>query len=222
MAHNLKRNAFTLIELLIVIAIIAILASMLLPALKNARAKAKQISCSNVEKQIGLATHYYLNDFNDYWPNALKDQTGTPFHTKMIVGAYIDPVGSSIYQFSKKYQCPGNDLAYEWRTYWPVVGNSASRVSVFGHVDGLEWIKSSSVKEPSRTGTMAETAFSANGGYHMNCYHLSLPGGYRHSLGKEHFYDDIHLNGSNLLYADNHVEWKKRTENLYNECRVYR
>jgi prepilin-type processing-associated H-X9-DG protein len=191
--------------------------------LKNAREKASQISCSNVEKQIGLATHYYLNDFNDYWPNATYNLT-TAFHTKMINAGYIDPEGNSIYRFSKKYQCPSNDLAFKWRTYWPVVGNSANRVSVFGHVDALEWIKSSSVKEPSRTGTMAEASYSSDGGYYMNCYHLS-PNGSRHSLGDpshDCFYDDIHLNGSNLLYADNHVDWKKRTEDLYNECRVYR
>src|SRR5688500_6153209 len=69
--HRVGVQGFTLIEWLVVIAIIAILAGMLLPALAKAKAKGKQTVCLNNQKQLGLAVVMYVSS-NDAYPGALK------------------------------------------------------------------------------------------------------------------------------------------------------
>lgn len=64
----LMRKYFTLIELLTVIAIIAILASLLLPALNNAKEMGRRTICTSNLKQLGIAIGFYVDDYNSYYP----------------------------------------------------------------------------------------------------------------------------------------------------------
>src|SRR5256885_17225699 len=61
-------RAFTLIELLFVIAIIAILAAILFPVFAQARAKARSISCMSNARQVGTAFHMYVQDYDEVCP----------------------------------------------------------------------------------------------------------------------------------------------------------
>jgi prepilin-type N-terminal cleavage/methylation domain-containing protein/prepilin-type processing-associated H-X9-DG protein len=70
--HKYRRRSagkgFTLIELLTVIAVIAVLASLLLPVLAGTKVKAHAISCLSNERQLMLASLVYVGDFNDALP----------------------------------------------------------------------------------------------------------------------------------------------------------
>lgn len=81
------RFKFTLIELLIVIAIIAILAALLLPALHQARQKAKDISCLNNMKQLHSLTVLYNGDYNGYQPTGGNLTGETKWHDLLM--AYL-------------------------------------------------------------------------------------------------------------------------------------
>ena len=67
-----RTAAFSLVELLILIFIIAILAGMLLPALANAKGRAQRISCVNNLKQVGLGFRLFHNDHQDKFPMSLS------------------------------------------------------------------------------------------------------------------------------------------------------
>ncbi len=75
-----RKQYFSLIELLVTIAVIAILAGLLLPALNSAREKASEISCKNNLKTMGVAGIGYAAD-NDDWM--------VPCHTKLYTETYL-------------------------------------------------------------------------------------------------------------------------------------
>src|SRR5262245_19653699 len=84
-----RTAAFTLIELLVVVAIIALLAALLLPALKGARDKAKQVSCLNNQKQLGIAYYLYLQDWSETFPPYYAAFNPGPYRGYSVLGKYF-------------------------------------------------------------------------------------------------------------------------------------
>ncbi len=122
------RHGFTLIELPVVIAIIAILIALLLPAVQQAREAARRTQCRNNLKQLGLALHNYLDTHSTFPPSGCVSMTTTsqqPWSGQAFILPFLD--GSTIYNkinFSLGYHDPVNTSAY------PPFGPAATRVPV--------------------------------------------------------------------------------------------
>lgn len=103
-----RSSAFTLIELLIVVAIIAILAAILFPVFQRAREQAKQSVCATQLKEIGTAMLMYAGDYNNR----------APLHYGMCppYTAFYDVLPKYMKRRFGSFTCPVDpDGCYAWR-----------------------------------------------------------------------------------------------------------
>jgi prepilin-type N-terminal cleavage/methylation domain-containing protein/prepilin-type processing-associated H-X9-DG protein len=106
------KHAFTLIELLMVIAIVGILAALLLPVLSPSKEKARRTFCQNNLRQLGVALNMYGDDNNRFPPCSCTFLVpeGLPVS---LWNAYLLPY---VDNHSKVFNCPSFPASFNWTT----------------------------------------------------------------------------------------------------------
>ena len=192
--NNSRSRAFTLIELLIAVGIIAILIGLTLTALNQAKLAAKRTTCGSNLRQIGLATASYLNDFNQiyYWRGDDIPLDGMDWYIyggretgNAVVVSQNDifnnmiprPLNSYVNNAIQLFRCPHDIEPQVWAdglTHYDFVGNSYT-FNCAGHplvnnVDpnmGLDQRSHTELKEPGKTVVYLDTSLhKAPGSWH--------------------------------------------------------
>jgi prepilin-type N-terminal cleavage/methylation domain-containing protein/prepilin-type processing-associated H-X9-DG protein len=222
-------EAFTLIELLVVIAIIATLSAILFPAFSAAREKARQTSCMNAEKQIGLAFMQYVQDNDEFFPNS--DTYGQGWGGKVypyikstaIYGCPDDPtLPKSKYKVSyaaNVNMCGHGDIylngvpVYASESSLSSSSNTVLLCEITGNLD--PWGNGPDVTNPAEVYTGSVSGSNAGSGgnrpsttFNDAVYAAGNVGGYAlNNLASLN--GGIHTGGSNYLATDGHVKWLK-------------
>jgi len=117
-----RYKAFTLIELLVVVSIIALLVSILLPALGKARDNAKGVACMSNMKQVGMTLTYYAQSANGYLPAGYVLSDNMPWYwaikTQLNDNAIWDNQSSI-------FICPGEKIPDDTNQFSSFKGNFA-------------------------------------------------------------------------------------------------
>jgi prepilin-type N-terminal cleavage/methylation domain-containing protein/prepilin-type processing-associated H-X9-DG protein len=225
-----KRNKFTLIELMVVIAIIAVLASLLFPSLSKARGFAKLAVCSNQLAQMGAALALYQTDNDMTIPRPREsgkykqlNWVGTPGEGEISrnENRYLNPyLGyESVTDVVEIARCPG-DLpggqngkgsrfeGTDGSSYWANANNLAwqkyhSLINKVGKMNRIVDLKVAMIKKPSLVVAIGDTnGFSVLGGYS--------------AAGKINYHKKILTDiQANNLFVDGHVQKTTVREGVY-------
>jgi len=216
-------GGFTLVELLVVIALVAILAAMLLPALSNSQAAAKRTQCLSNLRQMGIAANVYVGDNANVYPIAyysdgennidyawdLTTIEGNP--NRVIPGLLWQGQGNVQIQ-----QCPSFTGRANWLTD-PYTGYNYN-LSYIGHgqYESIpEPAKSSDVHQPPKTALFGDGQCSGGADKFMRAP-FPNPGDagfWGRNGGTQGF---RHQNLSNAAFCDGHTE--SRQGRYTNNC----
>ena len=196
-----KFNCFTILELLLVVAIIFMLAAILMPALGRAKEKAKQIGCSSNLKQIGTGLVMYAGDNNyffTYEDNIADGTAGINRYWQDLLAEYVNAKGKYVPTTTPRYKntvydCPSNNTNTAWDY-------------IYEHIF---WYYSSyaedvrKIKKPGEVGIITDSDYYTIGNYTVSRIGISGIQDTNCRLRNRH------CGGLNILYCDGRVQWKK-------------
>ena len=115
----MKHTSFTLVEILVVIAVIAILAGLLMPTLSTARKSGNRAYCINNLNQIGKALEMYAQENKEFFPRnstsqKLTDSSRTPLSATLMPYLKTDKVFKCPDEHEKLFETEGSSYIWNW------------------------------------------------------------------------------------------------------------